>query len=192
MKNLSKLKKVGTIIQLLIVVFSLTLAVVLFLSNYENPLGLKAYAITSGSMEPAIKTGSLVFTTSSENISVGDIITFKDFRGNKIVTHRVTGTEIDQDTGEIEYTTKGDANEEDDYATVEKEDVSGKLILAIPYLGIPLLWTKGEYGYIFLIVIPATIIIYSEFLNIRNEVYFAIKKRRNNNKITTIADINNV
>src|SRR5687768_9264439 len=53
----------------------------------------QAFTIETGSMEPAIPTGSLIFTKKPANtaaIKVGDIITFEQpgFQ-NKLITHRV-------------------------------------------------------------------------------------------------------
>ena len=47
-------------------------------------------AVASGSMEPQIKTGSLVVTRPVEpdEIAVGDIITFKSASGGTMITHR--------------------------------------------------------------------------------------------------------
>lgn len=169
------------------------LAVILFISAYNNnPWGLKAFAVTSGSMEPTIKTGSLVFTTKARQYRTNDIITFQQGSSKRSITHRIINSKIvPAKDGDIDYIyeTKGDVNEEADFATVQPSEVTGKVLLAIPFIGYPLLWAKTQKGYIFLIIIPATIIIYSEFLNIKSELASIIKNRKKKGKITTLADI---
>ena len=54
-------------------------------------LGFKIYIVQSGSMEPVIKTGSLVVVNENaryDDVKVGDIVAFKTATGTR-VTHRV-------------------------------------------------------------------------------------------------------
>jgi signal peptidase I len=54
--------------------------------------GRRALSVQTGSMEPAIKTGSLVFVTdvSAATIKPGDVITYTDPRNQaQTITHRV-------------------------------------------------------------------------------------------------------
>ena len=92
-------------------------------------------AITSGSMWPALKEGSLVFIKSVDKseIKVGDIVVYKNDKGFTI--HRVA------ELRENDLTTKGDANFQKD-APAKYEDIIGKTLtvwgkpFAIPYLGL--------------------------------------------------------
>lgn len=92
-------------------------------------------AITSGSMWPALKVGSLVFIEgiSGRDAKVGDIIVFRNSSGTFTV-HRVV--KLAKNT----LTTKGDANFRED-EPVRYEDVIGRTVvvrgepLAIPYVG---------------------------------------------------------
>ncbi|MBI5079491.1 signal peptidase I [Candidatus Wolfebacteria bacterium] len=91
-------------------------------------------AITSGSMWPVLKEGSLVFIQSvkKEDIKIGDIVVYRNNKGFTI--HRVA------ELRENDLTTKGDANFQKD-APVKYEDVIGRTLtilgkpVAIPYLG---------------------------------------------------------
>lgn len=90
--------------------------------------GLKPVVVMSGSMEPAIRTGSLAFIDRSEReIFEGDVISFK--AGDLLVTHRVI--EI-TDQG---YKTKGDNNEDADVGIIKDASVEGKIIFSVPGLG---------------------------------------------------------
>lgn len=84
---------------------------------------LRLIRITSGSMEPALKTGSYQVVNrgfSFEKIKAGDIVVFIVAGGGK-AAHRVI--EIRSD-GLI---TKGDANEMPDLFLVTKENFYGKI-----------------------------------------------------------------
>ena len=80
------------------------------------------------------------------------------------MTHRVFNI---TDEG---FITKGDANEDPDQWKVKKENVIGKLILTIPYIGYLGYFVRTPIGFILLIVIPVTIIIIIEIRNIIKEV----------------------
>jgi signal peptidase I len=89
------------------------------------------------------------------------------------VTHRINSLSL-QDSS---YITKGDANKSVDLSEVRKGNILGKVIFSIPYLGFVLNFTKSQTGLIFIIIIPAVLIIYSELLNIKNEAKKLIKVR---------------
>lgn len=95
--------------------------------------GLHAYCIQSGSMEPVLRTGSIIFTEKAEEIIPGDIVMFR--KAGAQVTHRVLG----QENGN--YITKGDANPGRDVGTVSGNQMLGKVRklpgdrYCIPYIG---------------------------------------------------------
>jgi signal peptidase len=103
-----------------------TLFVILF------AVGIQPFVVESGSMEPAIKTGSLCFINKKspyEDIKKGDIIAFKIPSG-AYVTHRVV--EINN-KGII---TKGDANMNVDNVVTTQETYLGKNFFSIPKCGV--------------------------------------------------------
>ena len=53
--------------------------------------GFQIYAVTSGSMEPEIHIGDVIYVKSIpfQNISTGDVITFSMTQGRTMVTPRV-------------------------------------------------------------------------------------------------------
>lgn len=90
--------------------------------------GLKPVVVMSGSMEPAIRTGSLAFIDTGEReIFEGDVISFT--AGGLLVTHRVIGIT------EQGYRTKGDNNDDPDAGIVKASSVQGKILFSIPRLG---------------------------------------------------------
>ncbi|MHA1331703.1 MAG: signal peptidase I, partial [Candidatus Hodarchaeales archaeon] len=111
----------------------------------------------------------------AEKYQKGDIITVAEPANPKVtLTHRIV--DIEKRGDKIFYTTKGDANEEADTEKRPKENVLGKVILTIPYLGYPISFAKTTKGLIILIIIPAVIIIYDELRKIKEEI-IKIKKK---------------
>lgn len=167
---------------LLVVVF---FAGSLFLSRTNAPFAYKVYSVESGSMEPTVHKGAVVVVVAQDNYSEGDIITFRAVNSSdKTVTHRIVGIEKDDDIGKLSYSTQGDANEDPDSNTTDQSKVIGRVITSIPYLGYPISLAKTQTGFILLIIIPATLIVYSEVNNIKNELKktFDTKKREKNDK----------
>lgn len=138
--------------------------------------GYRMYIVLSGSMNPAFDTGSLVFVKPSgvEDIKNGDIITYRGLGdGEQLISHRVVA--VNQTEDGISFTTKGDANDAEDPNPVTSRNLVGKVVLAIPYLGYFLNFTHSKQGIIFLILIPAAIILITEGINLYNNVK-ALKK----------------
>ena len=91
-------------------------------------LQIKPAIVVSGSMEPEIHTGSLVFIDMKKTeAEVGDIIAFE--KGSIFVTHRI------EKITEEGYITKGDANKTADMGVVTDDAVIGTALFSIPYVG---------------------------------------------------------
>lgn len=114
--------------------------------------GCEAYIIKTNSMEPSIKNGDVVITKKvpEEKIQVGDIITFK--QDADIITHRIS--RIEEENGK-KYITKGDNNNIEDSSKITYQEIKGKEIIAIPYLGkiINILQNKIVFWIILLIIL---------------------------------------
>jgi signal peptidase len=96
--------------------------------------GYRPIVITSGSMQPSISRGDLLLIKKSDDITVGDIITFRPLTGQiDSVTHRVVGIENGLDG--ISYLTKGDANTTTDVVPIPDERVIGVVVREIPKVG---------------------------------------------------------
>lgn len=95
-------------------------------------------SVLTGSMRPNLPPGTLVVVkpTPAEEIGVGDVITFQLESGQPtLVTHRVIARSVDSASGEIRFTTQGDANNTPDPEQVQPVQVRGTVWYAIPYLG---------------------------------------------------------
>lgn len=100
-------------------------------------VGLKPFAVLSGSMEPTYHVGSLIYVKSVDykQLQPGDPITFM-ISQDTVVTHRITEVLVDEeDPDTIRYFTKGDANDTPDGSSVHYKNVIGKPVFSIPYLG---------------------------------------------------------
>lgn len=86
-----------------------------------------SYIVLSGSMEPTITSGSLVYVVQTGDYQPGDVITYT--HDSVTVTHRI----VEEKNGG--YVTKGDANDQRDADLVERNKVHGKALLWVPYYG---------------------------------------------------------
>ena len=132
--------------------------------------------VLSGSMEPTIHTGSVVFVKPISEYKVGEIVTFgKNDKNNIPTTHRIVESRV-QD-GHIFYKTKGDANDSEDSREIAQDDIVGRVYFSIPYLGYAINFVKKPIGLMIAIVVPAVIIIYDQIQRIIKEVE-KIKKNK--------------
>lgn len=126
--------------------------------------GLKPMSVLTGSMTPALKPGDMIFAkeTAPEDIKVGDIITFK--KGAILITHRVES--IEENSGEIAFKTKGDANNVSDKDLVYEDMIIGTFAFKIPYGGYISNFAKSPIGFVLLIIIPASLLLYDEIIEL--------------------------
>ena len=129
----------------------------------------KILVVQSGSMEPAIHTGSVVVVFPGKNYKEGDVITFKS-AGGKLdsITHRIV--KAGSDGIKTVYTTKGDANNANDTNTVYPENIIGKVLFSVPYFGYAVAAAKTKYGFLAMIILPTMLIIYEEVKKIYDEL----------------------
>ncbi|MDP1833930.1 MAG: signal peptidase I [Candidatus Moranbacteria bacterium] len=135
----------------------------------------KVYTVQSGSMEPAIHTGSLIFVKSQESYSVDDIVTRATKGSRATVTHRIISKKTEG--SKVIFETKGDANEDPDRESVSQDTIIGKKFFQIPYIGYPVGYARTMPGFILLIIIPAVIIVYEEIRKIKEEIVNIWKKK---------------
>lgn len=151
-------------ILLLVAVAGLFLA-----SALPIPGNIEIKVVKSGSMEPAIPVGALVVIKPVATYAVGDVITFgKDTKTEIPTTHRILS--IRESNGVAYYTTKGDANEEQDPKEVRDNEIIGKVLVNVPGAGYVLDFAKQPLGFALMIALPAAIIILDELLAIYREI----------------------
>ncbi len=94
--------------------------------------GIRLCSVISGSMEPNLPTWSLCFIDtriSYDEIQTGDIVVYNRRSDDMRIIHRVIEIEPE---GMI---TKGDANSVSDGLSVGRDNLYGKSLFHIPYLG---------------------------------------------------------
>lgn len=158
-------------VYLIVIIFAL-----LALSSKFSIGGIKLLVVKSGSMEPSIKTGSIIIVKNLKNYNISDIITFKNTSSNATNTHRIINIKCIETN--CKFKTKGDANIKADSDLVRQENIIGKSLIAIPYLGYLSQFVKTLPGLIIVVIIPGTIIIYEEL----KKIYIEIKKINQNKK----------
>ncbi len=129
------LKILGNIIICIVILACLPLTV-------PRIIGFQGFNVISGSMEPEISIGSMVYVKQADfdDLSEGDVIAFES--GASVVTHRIAA--IDQ--GSQLLTTKGDANDVTDFMPVAYTNVIGKVAFHFPFFGYIAAFLSETYG----------------------------------------------
>ena len=133
-------KKICNILSTLVMVVLALIAAALIVPKF---LGYEQFAVLSGSMEPSIHVGAIVYAKAAEpdTLKNGDIVTYR--LGNETrVTHRI----VEIDTAAQTVITKGDANDAQDASPVLFENIQGKYAFNIPYLGYISIYAKTPLG----------------------------------------------
>ncbi|ALU39335.1 hypothetical protein AS188_05735 [Kocuria flava] len=122
---------------LLAVVAALLLATV----AVPRALGWVPLTVVSGSMEPAVPTGSQVVVEplegpgDAERLAVGDVVTFMPRPDDAtLVTHRVVAIAQDGE-GRRSFTTRGDANDAADEGEITHVQLRGLVRYHVPWAG---------------------------------------------------------
>lgn len=133
-------KKICSVLSGLLLVILLLLAAAFLLPQV---LKYKEMAVLTGSMEPNIPVGSLIYVkeTPPEELSVGDVITYR-IGEDTVVTHRIV--EIDPAAGTVK--TKGDANDSNDAEPIPYGNVIGEEAFHLPLLGFISIYIKTPIG----------------------------------------------
>lgn len=152
----------------LLIVTSLTFILI----NFKIINDISIFSVQSGSMEPTIKTGSIIVSKAQDIYTKEDIITFEAGENKEtVITHRIFSINND------EITTKGDANNVPDGTKIKKDQIIGKTVFSIPYIGYPFIFAQTQLGFILLIIIPATLIVSSELRVVKEELQKFFKKK---------------
>lgn len=115
---------------------SITLCVLLFAVLIAQLFGIHRYLVVSGSMEPNLYAGDIVFVNTNidfEDVQLGDVIIFQYEDMN--IIHRVVDEAIID--GEKRLKTKGDNNKNADGYLTTEDNFSGVVVdeYVIPKIG---------------------------------------------------------
>lgn len=135
---------IGTLMLVLVILSCIPITVPRF-------LGYEIYNVVSGSMEPEIPVGSLVYVeeAKAKEIQNGDVIAF--LSGDLVVTHRVVRNRM----VEGEFVTKGDANNAEDILPVPHTNLIGRVKYHFPMVGNLMVIYTSTMGKVYVICFAA-------------------------------------
>lgn len=163
-------EKLFKVVEWVLVIFLVGLAGLLILSKINHPSAPKIFIVQSGSMEPTIMTGAIVVDKAQSEYAINDIITYGEAGKPNATptTHRII--EIKIQNGQPIYLTKGDNNKSADTREIKKEEIIGKVLFDVPYVGYALAAAKKPVGFAILIILPAALLIADEVRKIIAEL----------------------
>ncbi|MCI8993478.1 MAG: signal peptidase I [Eubacterium sp.] len=141
-KSKSKAGKIISTVGIALIVIVIALCSLMVLPKV---FGYQAYHVLSGSMEPEMPVGSLVYVQKGnpEEVKEDDVIAFySSLEDGGIITHRVTKNNVVSGT----FQTKGDANEKEDPLPVSYDNYIGTAAATIPHMGKILTVMSSMYG----------------------------------------------
>ena len=133
-------------IMLLLVVIALCLPITL-----PRVFGFEIYEVVSGSMEPEIPVGSVLYVKAVDPTEIvdGEVIAYQDADG--VVAHRV----VHNRTTMGEMVTKGDANNTEDRKPIPYTAIVGRVETHLPFAGMVMSLYASVVGKIYLLLTAA-------------------------------------
>ena len=119
-------------------IIPLTICIVLAIWFAIGIFPIKPIAIATGSMEPELHVGDVAVIKKCEanDVEEGDIIEYQ-MEGYTVI-HRIKSKT--QKNGHFTFITKGDNNNTEDSEPVSEEQLIGKVIFKVRFLGYPAIW----------------------------------------------------
>lgn len=188
--KIKKKKRTKKIVKFIILISLMVLFAINLLLSIEEKnhiFGIYMFHIVSESMEPTFYKNDLAIVKScnTEELKVGDIITFK--QEDRVISHRIS--EIVKEKGKEQFVTKGDNNEVADIEPVDEQNIYGKVVFVIPKIGKIVNYIQNVRGFInvcILIIIICILVTFRDNVinnrKIKRKKY-EIKKLRDNYKI---------
>lgn len=153
-----KHKKLKALLRrLLLVVLGLILGVNAYLANARGivgnslpmPFGVGAAVVLSGSMEPTLSKGDLIFVRQADTAELGDVVVYQ--AENSLIVHRVVTKSGDT------LVTQGDANNAPD-DPIDAAQIKGVVVFSVPYIGTALDLLKTPGGIIAVLVLAFALV----------------------------------
>lgn len=123
-----------------------------FHDGMPKVFGIAQAVVASGSMEPNISVNDLVVVKEEDDYFVKDVIMFYDPATGDYITHRIV-----EKNGDL-FRTGGDNNDSADVNPVSKENVVGKVVLVVPFVGKVTEFVQQPIGFVVIIAIGVAII----------------------------------
>jgi signal peptidase I len=144
--------------------------------------GHELMTVLSGSMEPGIKTGSIISVTPVSDpgkFKKGDVITFKASDApDKLITHRII--DVQKVNSSVQYITKGDNNDAKDPTPVPATNVVAQYDnFTIPYVGYLLSFVKSKMGAVLMLIVPGVLMMVWSIISIWKAISSIDPKKEN-------------
>lgn len=150
-------KKKSIVRHILLIILGLVLGLNLYLANARGvvgnqmpmPFGTGAAVVMSGSMEPTLSKGDLIFVRKAETFHTGDIVVYQS--DSMLVVHRIVslyGSTV---------VTQGDANNTAD-EPIDLSQVKGVVQFHIPFVGTILELVKTPAGTLLILLLAFALV----------------------------------
>ena len=173
-KTLTVVGIILCVILIPVLIINCTLLVKSYVNEEEVPDfgGILPFIVLTDSMAPEIDAGDLIIckTIDSEDVELGDVISFFDPAGNgtSVATHKVV--EIVVTDGVRSFRTKGVNNNIEDRMLVPADNVIARYTgFRIPYAGHVAIFMQTTTGLLICVVLP--IILFVGYDVIRRRIY---------------------
>lgn len=161
MKQLIKFLKIlliGTLCLILLINLWQLFSRIILKDKISSVFGYTQVTVMSGSMEPVISAGDVLIIHDEDEYNAEEIVTF--WRDEVLVTHRLI------EEREQGWITKGDYNNAVDSQLVQKDQIIGKVIVIIPYLGLVILYLRTPLGILTVIILLFILLILPEWFSV--------------------------
>ena len=171
-KILSSIGIALCVILIPILIVNVTMIIKSYTNKSEVPsfLGVTPLIVLSGSMEPQIHEGELIFSTdiSPEDVREEMVISFFDplSTTGTIVTHKVIEI-IDDGDGTRSFRTRGINNNANDSALVPEENLVGRYRFGIPLAGYVAMFMQSTPGLVVCVAVPLVLFVGYDMLRRR-------------------------
>ena len=159
---MKKIKKIYSILSFVLVVAVFVLAILLV---GVRLFGLTPYTVLSGSMEPKIHVGSLIYVVDVDpaDLQVGDTLTFK--HSGNTVTHEIVEIIEAENPQDRLFVTQGLTNNITD-GQIPVSDIIGKPVFTIPLLGYVAVFVQNPIGIISIACVIVILLMLSFFIDV--------------------------
>jgi len=138
------------------------------ITGNQSVLGYRLFSVATGSMAGVYEVNDVIAVKdwNVDELKVGDDIAYQGNKGDlngMLITHRIIRIEVDENTGEKIFVTKGVNAPAEDPAILE-EQILGKVVGVVPVISFLNHTVKSQLGFFLLIFCPLVLIIVLEVL----------------------------
>ncbi len=122
---------------------------------------LSFHKVVGTSMEPSIRLGEVVALkkVDPQTIEAGTVIGFQPPGVDTPVVHRVVKVVLDEQGRRVGFITKGDNVEDEDPWIVSPNDVLGKVVFHVPFVGFMEEFLRTPAGFVLFVLLPGILLV---------------------------------